>query len=649
MKITDIKSLPDLINYYGAKDKDGDGKLTSKEISAYTISKYDISKDKTLSPWEVMTAVNRIHARPVFKYKDILRLRKSKRSPFPLLIKLKSATTIRGIKYKRGSVLIGKFGNVLLGVLAAKTTIQGRSFPAKTKVFFYLNGKIKAAISPVNAVFKLPNQKITVKAGSITEFYEENGRIESATSVNAMKFIFGSKLLMLDPNTRLFFDDDDENTLNLQDIADDSLAMLRHKSVGIQVKGLKQVYDLADNANNTGFAKKMRRYVWKDVATFSTQIIKAGKPPSWKLLFALKEALCALAGDELSLGSVTAWAMLNKLIRAGLQKYPQKTLALFKRTRVDLSMENRKYIIEVILKNHDWKVRLTALDYILSKSGKHIRRELLIKRFKVETNTKVLASIITSLSAFSDYKDVQRLSARVKKLALSATSDKALKKAARQLSIAIKEALKEERAEAERERKELEEERKEWEAEKKEERKKEEKPFLQGRFSGGFTGGPMLVYGRGSETGGFTASAHGSLIKGLWLSKSNKYVLSTGIELGVDPVMVHWRKGWFSFGVRSSLRLNLSNVDSKGDENWRLFIGPGYALRYSPLRDLKRVDHGVSVTAGALITYKHFIFNFVTFMMGPEFRVTHFPERGETTFTLGMKFAWQKKRRRRCE
>ena len=120
-------------------------------------------------------------------------------------------------------------------------------------------------------------------------------------------------------------------------------------------------------------------------------------------------------------------------------------------------------------------------------------------------------------------------------------------------------------------------------------------------------------------------------------------MLSTSIELGLDPAIVHWKRGWYSFGVNSSLRLNLSNVDAKGDENWRLSVGPGVYMGLTPRADDdKKNGYGPTFAAGIFFGSKS---EQQTQLCGPELRVMYFPKSKETVYLLSFKYMWGFKNR----
>jgi hypothetical protein len=174
-------------------------------------------------------------------------------------------------------------------------------------------------------------------------------------------------------------------------------------------------------------------------------------------------------------------------------------------------------------------------------------------------------------------------------------------------------------------------------------RKQLERTHLSGWFSGGFSKGLVVRQGSSFTTAGAMASAHVSLNKGVWLSGNANYMLSTGIEIGLDPILAYWEQGWYSVGGNLSLRLNLSKMSEAGDERWRIFIGPGFALNYAPELKKRRFARGISVNVGALFERYDSSLRSAMFMIGPELRIMHFPDKKETVYMLGIKFAWQRK------
>lgn len=174
-------------------------------------------------------------------------------------------------------------------------------------------------------------------------------------------------------------------------------------------------------------------------------------------------------------------------------------------------------------------------------------------------------------------------------------------------------------------------------------RKQLERSHLSGWFSGGFSKGLLASHGSSFGTAGAMATAHVSLNKGVWLSENASYKLSTGIEVGLDPILAYWEQGWYSVGANLSLRLNLSKISEAGDERWRIFMGPGFALNYAPELKKNRFARGISVNVGALFERYDYSLRSAMFLLGPELRITYFPDKKETVYMLGIKFAWQRK------
>lgn len=148
MDVSKVKSTVDLINLYGEKDTSKDGKLKGfDEIPDKTVTLYDKNKDGSLSPWEVMQAANRIHARIIFsaaQIKSTKLLNRKGKTYSPL--KLKTDTIIHGIKFAAGTwVTFHKNGQPKVGKLAADAIIHGIKYKGKTWVKFHNNGRVRFA------------------------------------------------------------------------------------------------------------------------------------------------------------------------------------------------------------------------------------------------------------------------------------------------------------------------------------------------------------------------------------------------------------------------------------------------------------------------------------------------------------------------
>lgn len=107
MRISEINSAVDLINFYGDRDENKNGRLEAGEVLESDVQVYDQNSDGALSPWEVMEAVNRSHPIPIFSPAEINSMHElnSQGDTFNS-ITVETDTIIQGIHFKAGTEVV---------------------------------------------------------------------------------------------------------------------------------------------------------------------------------------------------------------------------------------------------------------------------------------------------------------------------------------------------------------------------------------------------------------------------------------------------------------------------------------------------------------------------------------------------------------
>jgi plastocyanin len=159
MEISEIRSAIDLINFYNETDTNRNGRIEASESSNIEIARYDRSEDRSLSPWEVMEAVNRSNPVRVFLSAEIRSMQESNSQGITFQnITLESESTIQGISLPAGTeVAFNKNGRIDHCILSTAITIEGISLRAGTEVGFYEDGSISYDKNPKPAPTSIAN------------------------------------------------------------------------------------------------------------------------------------------------------------------------------------------------------------------------------------------------------------------------------------------------------------------------------------------------------------------------------------------------------------------------------------------------------------------------------------------------------------
>lgn len=178
MEISQIRSTIDLINFYGERDTNKNGRIENNEFE--NIAQYDRNGDHMLLPWEVMEAVNNNQNSVIFYSEHINQVRELNESGIPFQITIQNYEadiTINEITYKAGTKIEFYYnGQVRVGTLAFDQIVQGINFGAGTRIESHGNGKIWVA----NIISDTFIYNETYEAGTRILF-DENGKIISAS------------------------------------------------------------------------------------------------------------------------------------------------------------------------------------------------------------------------------------------------------------------------------------------------------------------------------------------------------------------------------------------------------------------------------------------------------------------------------------
>jgi len=162
MEIAQIRSMVDVLNYYGERDRDMDGQIETGEEAPSIVSANDTNGDNVLSSWEVLEAANRSCPTPIFSPQQIDTARywnafshislNIERSTMIQNIQyeaetlwfrgnmrlregeLSRDTLINGVRYMAGTRILLENGIVVSGTLAEETEIRGVQLSAGTYI-----------------------------------------------------------------------------------------------------------------------------------------------------------------------------------------------------------------------------------------------------------------------------------------------------------------------------------------------------------------------------------------------------------------------------------------------------------------------------------------------------------------------------------
>lgn len=145
MQISQLNSMPDVINYFWERDDDHDGQIAAFRDEDFPVT--DADGDSYVSPWEIMSYVNSQGPIPVFDQATVASVRQ-----------------------------INQDGRCFDPVFIENNTlIQGRMFSGQTTLYFHDNGAVSSGSLASNASVGFA----ILKAGLAT--FHPNGNIESAT------------------------------------------------------------------------------------------------------------------------------------------------------------------------------------------------------------------------------------------------------------------------------------------------------------------------------------------------------------------------------------------------------------------------------------------------------------------------------------
>ncbi len=162
IKISDVKSMNDLLNLYASYDNNDNRKLEVGEIPLDTIRFYDRTGDNALSKWEVMTAVNQIQRAVIFSDLQIREQRTVEENIERIFVS--------------GSVYFWNTVDVREGDLKINATLQGLEWKQGTRLFFHPNGKIAGGQLSKNTVIQGIQWESGLGTWSRISLHE-NGRI----------------------------------------------------------------------------------------------------------------------------------------------------------------------------------------------------------------------------------------------------------------------------------------------------------------------------------------------------------------------------------------------------------------------------------------------------------------------------------------
>jgi len=238
MEISQVRSLINLVTLYQEKDLDRDGRLETDEVQG--IASLDRNGDQTVSPWEVMEAVNHSNPTRVFSRQEINYLKQlnqgGKAFP-PMQLQEGEQIEFGGRTYGAGSILEfdppsgrliavsvvedftppgtegitfsnarykygenGMLTAIITNPLTESVTIDGKTYGAGQILEFNPSGQLEYATNVLSADFT--TRGISIKAGSALKL-KPDGQLVSATSlptsnvtVHGIKFKAGKKLVI---------------------------------------------------------------------------------------------------------------------------------------------------------------------------------------------------------------------------------------------------------------------------------------------------------------------------------------------------------------------------------------------------------------------------------------------------------------------
>lgn len=193
MDISEIRSIEDLINFYGEADADRNGRLEPAELDGTlsAVEDLDANDDGSFSPFEIMQAVNNMgngRINLIFSAEIISAYRSLN----------DSGRTFDNVRLEHSAVLQGKWfmegftvdfhdnGQIRSGTLFVDQQIGDLFFEGNTRVSFYDNGNVRSGclardtrLGALNILFSAGRKRLIWQINNI-HFYR-SGAVESGT------------------------------------------------------------------------------------------------------------------------------------------------------------------------------------------------------------------------------------------------------------------------------------------------------------------------------------------------------------------------------------------------------------------------------------------------------------------------------------
>jgi len=319
----------------------------------------------------------------------------------------------------------------------------------------------------------------------------------------------------------------------------------------------------------------------------------------------------------------------RKALRSPDQNIVANALSLIRDADVKLTKGDYAHLFTKVLSSSNVSARRLA-GTMLVKSKKKYAIQLLIKRFKVETDDITRTHLATLLLPYAKSLDVQRLDSLFKTVATQ-TNHASLRTEVKKLIASIAEE-------------------KAWKHWTKVKIKMQRKMILQWRTELGFLlGATLRSDGKRNHTGGISGSFFWSVAKGIYLDDKRENLLTLGFYGIVEGFRAHWKQGWYTIspiiGGLTLEWLKLKDAKSKikdvmgffnPDVSTTLAFRPGYAVSYTPARDDRHVDHGPALSLGYTIDVSRYTHS----SMGLELTSIYYLNRREFSVTLNFRMGW---------
>lgn len=211
MEISDIRSIEDLVNFFGESDADRNGLLGPSELdgSLPLLERYDLNNDVSFSPFEIMEAVNHLgngRVNTIFSERTISAYRAMNSSGRTFdTIYLEHNAVIHGKWFMEGfAVDFHDNGQIRSGTLFVDQQVGDYFFEERTRIYFYDNENVRSGCLARDTLigdiwFKAGMKRLIWQVNN-THFYQ-SGAVESGTIAEPL--IVGGITLIRDTHIEL--------------------------------------------------------------------------------------------------------------------------------------------------------------------------------------------------------------------------------------------------------------------------------------------------------------------------------------------------------------------------------------------------------------------------------------------------------------